>query len=87
MKKFTGLTRSLLSLAKSREKEQDKTEPREGLPDQGTSGQDPRPPERESSLRMTCFKDFPRISEWATYWKIKKFSLRELEPQGLSLSG
>ena len=31
MEKFTGLPRSLLNLAKSREKEQDQRGPREGL--------------------------------------------------------
>ena len=47
MVKITGLTRSLLSLAKASEKDQ--KEPRDRTPDHP----------RESSLRMNCFKDFP----------------------------
>ena len=48
-----------------------------------TSGQDSRPGEprsrisdhqREGSLRMNSFKDFPRISLKTAYWKIMKFS-------------
>ena len=75
MMKITGLTRSLLSLAKA--SEEDQKEPREGLPDQGTSGRI-RDHQRGSSMRMNCFKDSPGISGKAARWKIKKFSLRSL---------
>ena len=58
MLKITGLTRSLLSLAKASEKDQ--KEPREGLPDQESTEPRDRTPDdqREGSLRMNDFKDF-----------------------------
>ena len=48
MMKITGLTRSLLSLAKASEKDQ--KEPREGLPDQESTEPRDRTPDRQREL-------------------------------------
>ena len=58
MEKFTGLTRSLVNLAKPREKDRTRKNLGKDLPTKEPRGRIPDH-QRESSLRIDCFKDFP----------------------------
>ena len=77
MKKFTGLTRSLHNLAKSRRRTETREEPRDRIPDQEDLGADsPTNPER-GLVEHEGLQDFPRISLKTAYWKVVNISVFE----------